>query len=245
MTQLDERQYIMQWYYTRNKQKVGPVSSDQLRQLTTSGQIQPDDLVWKEGMAQWIKASQIKGLFIPKPVEPNNPLENIQDWINSTAKSARQKLAPKPNAWLTKIATIWLVMIVISMCIGIIILGRVFVGNQNMGNNDENKTMENHTTTNEKRIFITTNQLNALAVRLHLGSSPNEVEAAMLEVKGITPDSQSYFDFKGRKCYGIRYGENVNFCFAPHLETGELGLLFMSRNNDICVPIDGEWKTPE
>lgn len=52
-----------QWYYTRNKQQVGPVSMEQVRQLALAGQLQPTDLVWKDGMAQWTPANQIAGLF--------------------------------------------------------------------------------------------------------------------------------------------------------------------------------------
>ena len=52
-----------QWHYTDQGQRLGPVSSSQLKQLATSGRLQPSDLVWKEGMAQWVAASQVKGLF--------------------------------------------------------------------------------------------------------------------------------------------------------------------------------------
>jgi hypothetical protein len=52
-----------QWYYSRNGQKEGPVASEKLKELATSGQITPTNLVWKEGMAQWAKAGSIKGLF--------------------------------------------------------------------------------------------------------------------------------------------------------------------------------------
>ena len=40
------------WYFTNQKQRLGPVSSDQLNQLASSGRLQPSDPVWKEGMAQ-------------------------------------------------------------------------------------------------------------------------------------------------------------------------------------------------
>ena len=51
-------------FYTRDgKGKSGPISSAQLQALAKSGQLQPADMVWKEGMAKWTPASKIKGLF--------------------------------------------------------------------------------------------------------------------------------------------------------------------------------------
>lgn len=59
-----------QWYYSKGGQREGPVPSEQLKELAASGQLAPTDLVWKEGMAQWVEASKIKGLY-PAPTEPN------------------------------------------------------------------------------------------------------------------------------------------------------------------------------
>src|SRR4051812_46401814 len=51
------------WYYTTNKQQMGPVSWDELRQLASSGLLKPGDMVWTDGMAEWVKASRQDGLF--------------------------------------------------------------------------------------------------------------------------------------------------------------------------------------
>jgi Zn-dependent protease with chaperone function len=51
------------WYYGDGDQRHGPVSTEELKGLATSGQLQPDDLVWKRGMAEWSPAGQIEGLF--------------------------------------------------------------------------------------------------------------------------------------------------------------------------------------
>lgn len=69
-----------QWHYAHNGQKFGPVSDQQLKQLADSGQLLPTDLVWKKGMAEWVKAGQIKELFsgpsgnVPPPA-PSTPQE--------------------------------------------------------------------------------------------------------------------------------------------------------------------------
>jgi len=52
-----------QWFYTQDEERMGPVSSEELKQLAESGELTADDLVWKEGMADWKPASQLKGLF--------------------------------------------------------------------------------------------------------------------------------------------------------------------------------------
>lgn len=52
-----------QWYVNRNGKHEGPLTGAQLKQLADNKQLQPDDLVWKEGLADWIPARQIKGLF--------------------------------------------------------------------------------------------------------------------------------------------------------------------------------------
>jgi GYF domain 2 len=55
-----------EWYYTQQGQQQGPVGPAQLKQLAAAGQLQPTDLVWKEGMANWVPASSTRGLFPAK-----------------------------------------------------------------------------------------------------------------------------------------------------------------------------------
>jgi hypothetical protein len=57
------------WYYAQKGQQAGPVSSSQLQELAHSGKLLATDLVWKEGLPQWIQATSIKGLF-PQPEAP-------------------------------------------------------------------------------------------------------------------------------------------------------------------------------
>jgi len=62
-----------QWHYSKGGERHGPVSSDQLRQLAASGQLGPTDLVWRDGMAEWQKASSVKGLFPRRASGPGEP----------------------------------------------------------------------------------------------------------------------------------------------------------------------------
>jgi hypothetical protein len=52
-----------QWYYTSNGEPTGPVEVGDLQRLASAGQLQPSDLVWREGMALWMPAGETRGLF--------------------------------------------------------------------------------------------------------------------------------------------------------------------------------------
>ena len=43
----------MEWYYEKNGAQSGPVSEDALKDLIASGEISSQNLIWKEGMADW------------------------------------------------------------------------------------------------------------------------------------------------------------------------------------------------
>jgi len=57
----------IEWYYATGDKQQGPVSSAELKQLAASGQLVPDDLVWREGMSEWVEASNVRGLFEGAP----------------------------------------------------------------------------------------------------------------------------------------------------------------------------------
>lgn len=52
-----------EWYYAKGNQKFGPVESSELKRLASASVLLPEDLVWKEGLPKWVRASSIKGLF--------------------------------------------------------------------------------------------------------------------------------------------------------------------------------------
>jgi ribosomal protein S27E len=70
------------WHYVRDGQSIGPLSAIQLRQMAISGQLQPQDLVWKQGMEDWVAAGKIAGLFDrisppPIPGSASTPPSNV------------------------------------------------------------------------------------------------------------------------------------------------------------------------
>lgn len=112
-----------QWYYSRNKRKLGPVSSSELRQLATAGQLLPTDMVLKVGHDKWIPATAVKGLFADNtgkalqpvrpvtvaPQQPSSPsdlfnakvysaAEGIGKWMSAKAEALAKALSVPPQA---------------------------------------------------------------------------------------------------------------------------------------------------
>ena len=63
-----------QWYYSQNDQRHGPVSTEQLKQLANSGQLKSCDLIWKQGMKNWVEAGKATGLIPPELADAPPPL---------------------------------------------------------------------------------------------------------------------------------------------------------------------------
>ncbi len=51
------------WYFGRDNQRYGPYALPQLVKMVDAGQLQRTDLVWKEGMPDWVPAGTIPDLF--------------------------------------------------------------------------------------------------------------------------------------------------------------------------------------
>ena len=62
-----------QWFYSQEGQQYGPMSTLQIKNLATAGELQPNDLLWKEGLESWIPASRLKGLFDVQTPEDESP----------------------------------------------------------------------------------------------------------------------------------------------------------------------------
>lgn len=61
------------WYEVKNQQK-GPVSEDELKLLFAHNFITSENLIWRKGMAEWIKIDNIENsLTTFKPLQKNIP----------------------------------------------------------------------------------------------------------------------------------------------------------------------------
>lgn len=78
------------WYYSKGGNQAGPVSSQQLRQLVATGELQPTDHVWKDGMVAWVPVSQVSGLSAAPAAAPFP--------IAATAAPAPAIAAPTPQS---------------------------------------------------------------------------------------------------------------------------------------------------
>ena len=57
----------MSWYYTNNGVQVGPVAIEEIKAMLADGRIKPSDMVWKEGMENWLPVSQVPELNVAAP----------------------------------------------------------------------------------------------------------------------------------------------------------------------------------
>ena len=55
----------MEWFYAKHGQQQGPVDLETLKAKFQSGEIAPTDLVWREGMGEWVAAETLSELTTP------------------------------------------------------------------------------------------------------------------------------------------------------------------------------------
>jgi len=74
-----------QWFYKRDGQRQGPINDSELRMLAEDGGLSTEDLVWKEGLEEWRKASSLKGLFPKSHQSTPPPIPLIAGQENASA----------------------------------------------------------------------------------------------------------------------------------------------------------------
>lgn len=79
------------WWYAKGDKRFGPYSTSELKGAATAGQIASTDLIWKEGMDNWLTASSVKGLIpVAVPTVPP-PLPSEQRGNSTIAKPPASK----------------------------------------------------------------------------------------------------------------------------------------------------------
>jgi GYF domain 2 len=67
----------MKWFYTKEGQQIGPVDFSEIERLRSEGQLTDDTLVWQQGMADWVKLSNVlktqSGVWAAPPLPPAPP----------------------------------------------------------------------------------------------------------------------------------------------------------------------------
>jgi len=51
------------WFYSAGDTRQGPVTELELRRLALDGKLKPSDLVWKDGMPDWVEARTVETVF--------------------------------------------------------------------------------------------------------------------------------------------------------------------------------------
>src|SRR5690349_14083124 len=51
------------WFCALKGQSTGPHTDQQVRAMAASGTLGPQDLVWRDGMTQWVPAGSVPGLL--------------------------------------------------------------------------------------------------------------------------------------------------------------------------------------
>lgn len=61
---------VMEWYYSKNGTQSGPVAESDLKAMIVDGHVQSNDLVWREGMAEWLPLIQVQELTVVPAATP-------------------------------------------------------------------------------------------------------------------------------------------------------------------------------
>ena len=65
------------WYICKDGTAFGPTTFAQLRDIATKGTQQPDDLIWRDGLPDWIPAGKAHSLFAKQeePLPKTEPVD--------------------------------------------------------------------------------------------------------------------------------------------------------------------------
>jgi hypothetical protein len=113
-----------EWHYSQGDQKYGPIPTAELKEMASSGDLSPADLIWKEGWPQWKQANSVKGLFsagstgtappVPPPLAAaaeNASLDNTSPTAGTASfriaamPSGLAPISPTVDKWIRRIAT--------------------------------------------------------------------------------------------------------------------------------------------
>jgi len=140
-----------EWHYTKNGQRFGPVSGQQLKELAAKGQLGPNDLVWKEGMKQWLPASKVKGLLSGSAPTSAQVTSGVTTQPMKKASTQDDELrsgkaGPSGRTKALMIGGGALVGIVLLIGVGLLIAGRSKPQTQANGDavNEQSETSSNH-----------------------------------------------------------------------------------------------------
>jgi GYF domain 2 len=84
-----------EWYYADEGQQQGPISFEQLKERAAAGLLRPADLVWRQGLEDWLPASTQPGLFTSSPAPPQP--RPYSEWTEDQEQPAREDRRDYPR----------------------------------------------------------------------------------------------------------------------------------------------------
>ncbi len=93
------------WWYAKGGEQFGPHTSSELKTLVSTGQFGPDDMVWKEGLSNWLQASSVKGLFTENsngfpPIDPCDIRPSLESASSSKKPHTIMRTASRIALWV-------------------------------------------------------------------------------------------------------------------------------------------------
>ncbi len=86
---------MSQWFHAQDGRQNGPVSEEELRHLVSSGTVGPDDLVWCDGMSEWVPVKTLAQFAPPAPSQvPPPPARNMVPPPPATASPYQPPASP-------------------------------------------------------------------------------------------------------------------------------------------------------
>ncbi len=94
-----------EWYYAKGGEKYGPVSAAEIRELAATGRLLPDDLIWTEGMEDWVDARRAPGMKFVPPVAAD--IERDSDPIRITPSHRSRSRGRVPHVGRSRMSGIF------------------------------------------------------------------------------------------------------------------------------------------
>jgi hypothetical protein len=83
------------WFILHDNARYGPFTVQQLKEGALDYELHPRyDMAWQEGMADWIPAGEVEGLF-EKIGSTKNKAEEHQDYKKTKKKKRKKKRMPR------------------------------------------------------------------------------------------------------------------------------------------------------
>ncbi|MDA8968572.1 GYF domain-containing protein [Akkermansiaceae bacterium] len=113
---------MSEWYYGQGGQQEGPFDEEAMRGRIAAGQVSADDLVWREGMAEWLPLAQVSELAAAPATAGSSPYETPATNPTGAPATTSPYASPPPTSGLAIAALVLGILAIISSCMYVGIL---------------------------------------------------------------------------------------------------------------------------